>query len=83
MPNVTLSKGVAVELYAETGISTGTQLSVFNNLSTTVKLSDTLGGLDGPDFINLLGYERALNKTGVNEAWVVSFDDGFINVTEA
>lgn len=83
MPNVTLQSGVPVELYAETGIASGTALVMYNNYSTNVKVSDTSAGLNGPDYINVLGYESASNKAGDAEAWALAVNGGFINVKEA
>lgn len=83
MPNVTLQPGVPVELYTETGIDAGTALVMYNNYSTNVKVSDTLAGLSGADYINVLGYESASNKAGDAEAWALAVNGGFINVKEA
>ena len=83
MPNITLQPGVPVELYAETGIAAGTALVMYNNYSTTVKVSDTLAGVNGSDYINVLGYESASSNAGDAEAWVLAVNGGFINVKEA
>jgi len=84
MPNIQLQAGVPVELYSETGLSAGTvRILLQNNYSSTVKVSDTEGGIAGSDYINVLGYASAINKLGDSEAWVMAVNGGFINVSEA
>ncbi|AUR97654.1 hypothetical protein NVP1243O_31 [Vibrio phage 1.243.O._10N.261.54.B5] len=81
MPNVTLPPTVAVDLYDETGITPGTQIQVYNNDNTTVKLSTSEAGLSD-DYINMDAKSAWLNDSGDSGAWAVSFSGGLINVKE-
>lgn len=82
MPNVTLPAGTAVELYAATGITPGTQLVVSGITDAIVRLAVTQAGtLD--DYVVVSGYEQATNKATDNEAWALSFTGAGINIREA
>ena len=81
MPNVTLPPTVAVDLYDETGITPGTQIQVYNNDNTTVKLSTSEAGLSD-DYVNVGGFEALHNDTGDAGAWALCFSGGLINVKE-
>lgn len=81
MPNVKLSPTVAVDLYDATGITPGTQIQVYNNGNTTVKLSASEVGLED-DFVNVGGFDSFRNDAGDAEAWAVCFSGGLINVKE-
>ncbi|CAH9016219.1 conserved hypothetical protein [Vibrio phage 120E34-1] len=81
MPNVKLSPNVAVDLYDETGITPGTQIQVYNNDNTTVKLSTSEAGLSD-DYVNVEGKDAWFNDTGDAGAWAICFSGGLINVKE-
>ena len=81
MPNVKLDKNTAVDLYDATGITPGTQIQVYNNDSTTVKLSTSEAGLSD-DYVNVGGFEAFHNDAGDAGAWAICFSGGLINVKE-
>lgn len=81
MPNVKLDRGVAVELYAETGITPGAKVQVYNNDSTTVKLSSSEIGLEN-DYVNVGSLDSFCNDAGDAEAWAICLSGGLINVKE-
>ncbi|CAL9958746.1 hypothetical protein VPHK165_0042 [Vibrio phage K165] len=81
MPNVKLSPNVAVDLYALDDITPGAQIQVYNNDSTTVKLSTSEAGLSD-DYVNVAAYKAFHNDTVNTGAWAICFSGGLINVKE-
>lgn len=82
MPNVPLPKNTDVDLYAESGIAAGTQITVTNIGPGDVRLSESDTGLLD-DHITLAPYEQAINKTTDPGAWAKSTTGGGVNVKEA
>ena len=71
MPNITLEQGVAVDLYAATGITTGTKISVQNITGSRVKVAVSQAALS--DDYRVIDQ----NQTAVNDgldagAWAMS-----------
>ncbi|AUR99192.1 hypothetical protein NVP1263B_32 [Vibrio phage 1.263.B._10N.286.51.B1] len=81
MPNVKLSPTVAVDLYDATGITPGTQIQVYNNDNTTVKLSTSEAGLSD-DYVNVDAKDAFHNDAGDAGAWAICLSGGLINVKE-
>lgn len=79
MPNVKLTKNVAVDLYAVTGISNALRLQVSAITSSDVRLSTIEAGLKN-DHITLPPYHQATNDLTDTEAWAVSTADSAVNV---
>ena len=82
MANVTLPRGVAVDLYAATGITPGVQLRVGNLSTSDVRLSTSEAGLVN-DHRVMGPYQAAENDLGDLQAWALSVTGGGINVREA
>ena len=83
MPNVTLQPNTITDLYAESGITPGTQINVYNNSANPVKLGTTAASLqtDG-DFRYLPGYASATNEVSDTEARALSVGLALVNVRE-
>ncbi len=77
--NVTLPARTAVDLYAATGITVGTQLKVTNLTTGDVRLSVSESGLVD-NHIPLNAYEQALNDAGDAGAWATCGIGGGVNV---
>lgn len=85
--NIVLVKGVATNLYAETGIAVGTQIRVQNQSEQLVTLADSSDGLARDatgDCVTLEYRDIWTNKSSATGAWAKSWtDDCLINVSEA
>lgn len=79
--NVTLPRNTPVDLYAETGITVGTQLKVSVIGAGDVRLSDNEAGLTS-DHITMKTYECATNDAGDAGAWALSMSGSGVNVKE-
>ena len=70
--NIVLRKGVATDLYAETGIAVGTQIRVQNQSEQLLTLSDSSGGLERDktgDCVTVRPFQTATNKSSATGAW--------------
>ena len=83
LPNIAISENVWVDLYAQSGIATGTQIIVQNVGARDIYLSTKA---TQPD-INADGYyvversQEAINDSGDSGAWAYcSNADGLVNV---
>lgn len=81
LPNITLPKGVWVDLYDESGITVGVQIVVQSLSSGSVRLSSMAAEPSGADGFQLLneGIE-ATNGDGDLGAWAMSMVGGAVNV---
>ena len=80
MPNVPLTKGVATDLYAASGIAVGTKLNIQNLTCDVLNLSTTQSGLSN-DYRVLMLMNEASNLASDPGAWAVSLSNtGSINV---
>lgn len=79
--NVILQARIAVDLYAATGVTVGTQLKVTNLTTGDVRLSTSEAGL-ADNHVPLNAYKQALNDSGDSGAWALSTGGGGVNVEE-
>lgn len=84
--NIVLQKGVALDLYAATGITVGTQIRVQNQSEQIVTLADSSAGLARDatgDCVTITPFKSATNKASAAGAWAKA-DAGacLINVVE-
>ena len=82
MANVTIPANTAVDLYAASSISPGTQITVTNITTADIRLSDSESGVDN-DYIVLNAYEQAINTAGDSDAYAFSAGGGAVNVKES
>lgn len=84
LPNVILPAGTWVDIYAETGISVGTQIIVENVANSEIRLlTRVFSPPDGGQTTgyNLLRpYQEKINETGDNGAFAWSSNIGVLNV---
>jgi hypothetical protein len=84
LANVTLPRGVWVDLYTETGIAVGTQIIVQNLVTSHARLHTSTAAPTGAyGFKTLPPFEEAINDTGDTGAWALSTQGGAVNVREA
>jgi len=82
MPNVTLVKGVATNLYAASGIAAGTKLNIQNLTCDCLRLATSQAALL-TDCRVVRVLDVATNLASDPGAWAVStINDGEINVRE-
>lgn len=70
--NLVLQKGVALDLYAATGIVVGTQIRVQNQSEQLVTLADSSAGLARDatgDCLTVRQFESATNVASATGAW--------------
>ena len=70
--NLVLVKGVATDLYAETGIAIGTKICVQNQSEQLVTLGDSPTGLARDatgDCVTLRPFELAVNAASATGSW--------------
>ena len=80
MPNVSLTKGVAADLYAASGIATGTKLNIQNLTCDCLCLAVSQAALT-TDYRLAKVLDTASNLATDPGAWAVStINDGVINV---
>lgn len=74
LANTTLPGNTWVDLYADTGISVGTKISVQNIGSNTIKLATKLTApISSDGFAELTpGNDQYVNETGDSGAWAFS-----------
>lgn len=83
MPNVPLTKGVATDLYAATGIAVGTQLNIQNLTCDCLRLAVSQAALTTDCRVAKV-LDTASNSAGDTGAWAMStVNDGEINVRSA
>ena len=82
MPNVTLPPRTPVNLYAVTGITVGTVLTISNLGVGDVRLSTSETGLQD-DYVPLNAYEQAVNAATDPGAWAYSVGGAGVNVRES
>lgn len=83
LSNVTLEKGVWVDIYDATGIAVGTQITVQNLTTSHVRLHTSAAEPTGNyGFKTVPPYEYAINDTGDSGAWAYSTNGGAINIAE-
>ena len=80
MPNVTLAKGVATDLYAASGIAVGTKLNIQNLTCDCLRLATSQAALLTDCRVAKV-LDTATNLASDPGAWAVStINDGVINV---
>lgn len=70
--NIVLQKGVALDLYAATGIAVGAQIRVQNQSEQIVTLADSSAGLARDatgDCVTITPFKSATNKASAAGAW--------------
>lgn len=70
--NLVLVKGVATDLYAATGIASGTQIRVQNQSEQLLTLADSSAGLardSTGDCLTVRPFESATNAASATGAW--------------
>ena len=80
MPNITLAKGVATDLYAASGIAAGTKLNIQNLTCDCMRLAVSQATLT-TDYRLAKVLDVATNLASDPGAWAVStINNGVINV---
>ena len=82
MPNVSLVKGVATDLYTASGIAVGTKLNIQNLTCDCIRLATSQAALITDCRVAKV-LDTATNLASDPGAWAVStINDGVINVRE-
>ena len=84
LPPVTLQPEIWLDIYAETGIFAGTQITIQNTGSSVVKLVESATEpAVGSGFNSLPEREYVINETANVGAWAKSKTGGTLQVEEA